>query len=68
MTVEPELDCGDMAHVHYASARWSEIRELVIAGRKAFDTFSLPDEEQRNLDLALERFSAVVPYDDEPCE
>lgn len=66
MTIENELDYDDMAQVNYATARWSEIRALIIAGRKAFDTFSLPEEEQKALDEALEKFADVVPYENEP--
>jgi len=39
---------------------------LVIAAREAFDTVCLPDDEERALDRALEPYSAVVPYADEP--
>ena len=39
---------------------------LVIAAREAFDTGLLPPEEQDALDRALEPYSAVVPYENEP--
>jgi len=38
---------------------------LIIAAREAFDTGSLPADEERALDRALEPYSAVVPYADE---
>ncbi|WP_394662904.1 hypothetical protein [uncultured Sphingomonas sp.] len=39
---------------------------LIIAAREAFDTGMLPQDEQTALDKALERFSAAVPYENEP--
>ncbi len=42
-----------------------EVIDLVIAAREAFDTGSLPDDEERALDVALERFAALVPYADD---
>lgn len=44
----------------------NDLVALVIAGREAFDTGCLPDDEERALDTALERFAALVPYADEP--
>lgn len=43
-----------------------ELIDLVIAAREAFDTGCLPADEQRALDTALEPFSALVPYANEP--
>lgn len=62
MSIEDELDFS------HQKCGWYDVRRLVVASRKAFDTFSLPNEEQKNLDEALERFSELVPYDDESCQ
>lgn len=39
-----------------------DVIDLVIAAREAFDTGCLPDDKERALDTALERFAALVPY------
>jgi len=61
-------DCVTIAKYNYPIPKLEQLKDLVFAGRRAFETGSLPDEEQRNLDLALEKFSAEFPYEDEPCE
>jgi hypothetical protein len=43
-----------------------DVINLVIAAREAFDTGVIPDEEEHNLDKALEPFSERVPYENEP--
>lgn len=43
-----------------------DVINLVIAAREAFDTGTLPDEENRALDTALEAFSSRVPYENQP--
>jgi hypothetical protein len=47
-----------------AEAARLDIIRLVIAARRAFD-LGYSDEEFRELDQALEAFSARVPYDNE---
>ena len=66
MTVEPEFDYADMAAAHSAEAQRKRLSRLVVAGRRALETWTLPPEEQAELDAALEQFSSLVPYDDEP--
>lgn len=61
----PEYDYEEMAVAHGYVTREREVMRLVIAARRAFDTFLLPDEEQKALDQALERFAACVPYNDD---
>lgn len=43
-----------------------DVINLVIAAREAFDAGTLPDEESRALDKALDPFSARVGYENEP--
>ena len=45
-----------------------DVINLVIAAREAFDTGVIPDEEENNLDKALEPFGERVPYENEPEE
>lgn len=68
MVTDPEYDYSDMAMAHYLAARDREIYKLVVAARRAFDTFTLPEDEQKALDEALELFSNSVRYEDEPCK
>lgn len=42
-----------------------DVINLVIAAREAFDTGTLPDEESRALDKALEAFSSRIPYENQ---
>lgn len=43
-----------------------DVINLVIAAREAFDTATLPDDENQALDKALEAFASRVPYENEP--
>lgn len=45
-----------------------DVINLVIAAREAFDTGVIPDDEEHNLDKALEPFSERVLYENEPEE
>ena len=47
---------------------FSEMVNLVIAAREAFDCAFLPEEESRTLDKALEPFASRVRYANEPDE
>lgn len=42
-----------------------DVINLVIAAREAFDMGTLPDEESRALDKALEAFSSRIPYENQ---
>nr|WP_029924462.1 hypothetical protein [Ochrobactrum sp. UNC390CL2Tsu3S39] len=43
-----------------------DVINLVIAAREAFDTGVIPEDEEYNLDKALEPFGERVPYENEP--
>jgi hypothetical protein len=43
-----------------------DVINLVIAAREAFDTGVIPEDEEYNLDKALEPFSERVRYENEP--
>jgi len=49
-----------------AASLSQSVVSLVIAAREAFDTGTLPDDEQTALDQALECFASAVPYENEP--